>query len=79
MSDHNFPLHTLDDGLEIDEDSDVSTDDDGGRYDVVDRLDVDPLCGWSGEKFISEGGRKDKNGNLFGKVWISLQTGGEFR
>ena len=77
MSDHNFPLHTLDDGLEIDEDSDVSSDD--GRYDTESHLDVDPLGGWSGKKFISEGGRKDKNGNLFGKVWISLQTGGEFR
>ena len=77
MSDHNFPFRTLDEGLEIeDEDDDDSQDDvcEGQR-----ELDVDPLCDWSKTNFKCEGGRKDKNGNIFGKVWISLPCGGEFR
>ena len=76
MSDPNFPFHTLDEGLEIDDNSEVS-DDDEENYNRD--LDVDPLCGWSRKKFVCEGGRKDKNGNIFGKVWISLPGGGEFR
>ena len=76
MSDQNFPFQTLDEGLEIDEeDDDSSQEDEGGHR----KLDVDPLCGWSKKKFECEGGRKDKNGNIFGKVWISLPCGGEFR
>ena len=76
MSDCNFPFQTLDEGLEIDEDDDSSQEDDCEDHR---ELDVDPLCGWSKKKFECEGGRKDKNGNIFGKVWISLPCGGEFR
>ena len=78
MSDQNFPFQTLDEGLEIDEEDDDSSQEDdseGGQR----KLDVDPLCGWSKKKFECEGGRKDKNGNIVGKVWISLPSGGEFR
>ena len=77
MADPKFPLQTLDEGLEIDEDSDVSEDDDGQLK--PSSLDVDPLVGWSSQKFVCEGGRRDKNGNIYGKVWISLASGGEFR
>ena len=30
-------------------------------------------------KYKSEGGSRDKSGVLRGRVWISLETGGEFR
>ena len=78
MSDPKFPLQTLDEGLEIDDNSEASEDDEEPRRSS--HLDVDPLVGWSSQKFICEGGRKDKNGNILGKVWISLPgSGGEFR
>ena len=78
MSDHNFPFRSLDEGLEIEDEED----DDDSEDDVCEgqrELDVDPLCDWSKKNFKCEGGRKDKNGNIFGKVWISLPCGGEFR
>ena len=78
MTDPRFPFHTLDEGLEIDEDDD-SDDDSEGVENEENILNVDPLVGWNKMKYVSEGGRKDKNGNIFGKVWISLQSGGEFR
>ena len=76
MSDENFPFRSLDEGLEIEEeDGGAEEDGDGDKKD----LDVDPLSDWSKKKFVCEGGRKDKNGNIYGKVWISLPSGGEFR
>ena len=79
MSDHNFPFRSLDEGLEIE---DVEEDDEDSEDDICEgqrEIDVDPLCDWSKKNFKCEGGRKDKNGNIFGKVWISLPCGGEFR
>ena len=79
MSDPLFPLRKLDEGLEVDEDDDSEADSEDGGGEEAAQLQVDPLLGWSRRSYVSEGGRRDKNGNLFGKVWISLQSGGEFR
>ena len=89
MADPHFPFQTLgrcfnwrgcyqdliylDEGLELDENSEEDA-----ELDEL-RPCIDPLCGWSSKKYKSEGGGKDKNGNLRGKVWISLESGGEFR
>ena len=67
-------LFEIDEGLELD---DNSEEDDAENDDL--RACIDPLCGWSSRKFKFEGGGRDRNGNIRGKVWISLESGGEFR
>ena len=67
------PVH-LDEGLELGENSE-----EGDAEPDELRPCIDPLCGWSSKKYKTEGGGRDKNGNLRGKVWISLESGGEFR
>ena len=78
ISDPLFSFRTLDEGIEIDENSECSSESSSSEVKQSSILDVDPLCGWQHKNYKSEG-RKDKNGKLFGKVWVSLENGGEFK
>ena len=78
MSDPLFPFKTLDEGLEIDENFESSSESSSSEVKLSTTLDVDPLCGWQHKHYKSEG-KKDKNGQLFGKVSVSFDNGGEFK
>ena len=78
MSDPLFPFRTLDEGLEIDENSECSSEDSFTELKFSEILDVDPFIGWQHKKYKCEG-KKDKNGKLLGKVLVSFDNGGEFK